>query len=170
MTKTVALLLLIGFLAYPQLASAACSQAASASELMAQRQLTALRAMERGRGCKGDSGGGCSMLAATCRCALRKFSGRFQPGSRHGPAPTHHLQHRAPAWTGQRQRLSRQNRRQVYAVLGRKRCTDLLCSPFGRLSVPGAAFAIRQSQQHLGNAGSMPVHLPESKCRSLCSE
>ncbi|KAB2697843.1 DUF2865 domain-containing protein [Ochrobactrum sp. Kaboul] len=64
MTKTVALLLLIGFLAYPQLASAACSQAASASELMAQRQLTALRAMERGRGCKGDSGGG---LFNACR-------------------------------------------------------------------------------------------------------
>jgi len=63
-TKTFTLLLLIGFLIYPQLASAACSQAASASELMAQRQLTALRAMERGRGCKGDSGGG---LFNACR-------------------------------------------------------------------------------------------------------
>ena len=64
MTKTFALLLLIGLWTYPQLASAACSQAASASELMAQRQLSALRAMERARGCKGDSGGG---LFNACR-------------------------------------------------------------------------------------------------------
>lgn len=64
MTKFYILLFLTGFLIYPQLAAAACSGAASAADLAAQRQLSALRAMERGRGCKDDGGGG---LFNACR-------------------------------------------------------------------------------------------------------
>jgi len=63
-TKFYVLLFLIGLVSYPQLAAAACSGAASAADLAAQRQLSALRAMERGRGCKGDGGGG---LFNACR-------------------------------------------------------------------------------------------------------
>ena len=64
MTKLYILLFLTGLLSYPQLATAACTGAPSAADLAAQRQLSALRAMERGRGCKGDGGGG---LFNACR-------------------------------------------------------------------------------------------------------
>ncbi|WP_192798771.1 DUF2865 domain-containing protein [Brucella intermedia] len=58
-TKSFALLLLIGLICYPQLAAASCTRAAGAADLMTQRQLSALRAMERSRGCKGgDERGG----------------------------------------------------------------------------------------------------------------
>lgn len=59
MIKSFALLLLIGLICYPQLAAASCTRAAGAADLMTQRQLSALRAMERSRGCKGgDERGG----------------------------------------------------------------------------------------------------------------
>jgi len=58
-TKNLALLLLIGLFCYPQLAAASCTRAAGAADLMTQRQLSALRAIERSRGCKGgDERGG----------------------------------------------------------------------------------------------------------------
>lgn len=56
--KSFALLLLIGLFCYPQLAAASCTRAAGAADLITQRQLSALRAMERSRGCKGDDGRG----------------------------------------------------------------------------------------------------------------
>ncbi|PWU71373.1 hypothetical protein DK867_19525 [Ochrobactrum sp. POC9] len=57
--KSFALLLLIGLFCYPQLAAASCTRAAGAADLMTQRQLSALRALERSRGCKGgDERGG----------------------------------------------------------------------------------------------------------------
>lgn len=59
MTKSFAMLLFIGLFCYPQLAAASCVRAAGAADLMTQRQLSALRAMERSRGCKGgDERGG----------------------------------------------------------------------------------------------------------------
>ncbi|ERM01631.1 hypothetical protein Q644_20670 [Brucella intermedia 229E] len=54
-TKSFALLLWIGLICYPQLAAASCTRAAGAADLMTQRQLSALRAMERSRGCKGGA-------------------------------------------------------------------------------------------------------------------
>lgn len=57
--KSFALLLLIGLLCFPQLAAASCTRAAGAADMMTQRQLSALRALERSRGCKGgDERGG----------------------------------------------------------------------------------------------------------------
>ena len=57
--KSFALLLLTGLLCFPQLAAASCTRAAGAADMMTQRQLSALRALERSRGCRGgDERGG----------------------------------------------------------------------------------------------------------------
>lgn len=59
MAKSFALLLLIGLFCFPQMAAASCTRAADAADIMTQRQLSALRALERSRGCKsGDERGG----------------------------------------------------------------------------------------------------------------
>lgn len=59
MSKSLALFVLIGLFCFPQVAAATCTRAADAVDIITQRQLSALRALERSRGCKkGDERGG----------------------------------------------------------------------------------------------------------------
>ncbi|MEE9906867.1 hypothetical protein LWV33_04110 [Brucella intermedia] len=79
-TKSFALLLMIGLICYPQLAAASCTRAAGAADLMTQRQLSALRAMERSRGCKGATNVEVSSIRVVILpSVLLKSSGNSRP-------------------------------------------------------------------------------------------
>ena len=77
--KSFALLFLIGLICFPEWAAASCTRAGSTADLASQRQLSALRAMERSRGCKGGNEGGgffnpCRDLAQRIAEIQRRFS------------------------------------------------------------------------------------------------